>query len=415
MTETLKDKYSRFFNLDEIRNDKALVWYFGYLIFSFALVFKGWSLNRNTATNVLDSSGAVCWPWFQSCGDWIFLTTLPDGYTQQYVFAVMMGLMAVSVFYAMRKEWVYAHLCLLTLFVFKMYLMLINFKYNANYDYYHTTFAFIFLFLPHKRFFLMFSLAFFYFLSTAAKIHETWILGTYFSSLQTGLPLFPDSTIPIWTHLVMIMEMVFAWFLFSKNEKLRRTIFIFFFAFHLYSSILVGYHYPLIVLTPLVILFWLQYRPVEVPRDVKSTFGWLFAVVLLMLQMVSHTIPGDEKLTLEGNFYGLYMFEANHQCISRVYDMDTKLPIHEQSSANARHRCNPYTYVKAYQNNYCQHDTGKKYGISFDHSINGNHFYRIVHEPDLCSLEYIPFSRNKWIRTEDEAKIIGHPVENYYR
>lgn len=415
MTETFKDKYSRFFNLDEIRNDKALVWYFGYLIFSFATVFKGWSLNPGTATNILDRSGAVCWPWFQSCGDWIFLTTLPDGYTQQYVFAAMMGLMAVSVFYAMRKEWVHAHLCLLTMFVFKIYLMLIYFKYNANYDYYHTTFAFIFLFLPHKRFFLMFSIVFFYFLSTAAKIHETWILGTYFSSLQTGLPLFPDATIPVWTNLVMIMEMVFAWFLFSKNEKLRQIIFVFFFLFHLYSSILVGYHYPLIVLTPLVILFWLQYRPVEVPRDLKSTFGWFLALVLLMFQMVSHTIPGDEKLTLEGNFYGLYMFEANHQCVSNVYEMETMKAVYENSSANARHRCNPYTYMKLYQKMFCEQYPDKKFGFSFDHSINGNHFYRIVNEPDLCSLEYKPFTHNEWIRTKDKAKIVGHPVENYYR
>lgn len=410
--------YRKIFSIHEIENESVLHWYFGYLIFSFALVYHGWIMNQNTAENVFGISGPTCWPFFQGCGDWIIFQTLPDGYSQQYVYMSLMAVMAGSVYAAIYKKWALAHFGVLILFAWKMYVTLIHFWYNANYDYYHTTFALIFLFLPHKRFFAMFAIVFFYFLSTAAKIHETWILGTYFTSLETGLPIFPDSLAPVFTNLVIVMEMVFAWFLLSRNMVLQRAAFIFFVVFHLYSGILVGYHYPLIVLTPLLILFGPFYRPMEIPRDWKSIPGWSFALILLCLQMVSHVIPGDEKLTLEGNFYGLYMFEANHQCTIRVYDMQTGEAIRRHVSTNARSRCSPYAYLKRLQHHYCAHGnikSGAKYGFSMEHSINGGPFYRIVKERDLCALEYKPFQRNEWIKNYEDAEMIGRPVKNFYR
>ena len=414
MLNTLKEKYSRFFSLHEVKNDTALIWYFGYIVFSFSNVFKGWIMRLDTARNIFHYDGPRCWPMFQNCEDLIFLKTLPDGYTQQYAFMAMMGIMVLSIFFATKKEWVYAHLCLFTLFLFKAYLTVISYSYSANYDYYQTTFAFIFLFLPHKRFFLMFTLVFFYFLSTATKIHESWILGTYFSPMATGIPIFPDSTIPIWTNLVIVMEMIFAWFLFSKYDKFRKLVFIFFVIFHLYSGILVGYHYQMLVLTPLVILFGLQYRPITAPIDWKSIPWCGLALTLLAIQMISHVIPGYEKMTLEGNSYGLYMFEANHQCIGRVYDVEEQKVLHTHKSASARNRCDPYGLMKAAQHRFCRFDNNKKYAVSFDHSINGGPFYRIVQETDLCALEYKPFSKNEWIRTPDKTYPTGRPTKNFY-
>lgn len=205
-----------------------------------------------------------------------------------------------------------------------------------------------------------------------------------------------------------------AWFLFSKNKILQRTTFVFFFIFHLYSGTLVGYHYPTIVTPSLIIFFGPHFKPFDhVPISRKSILGWLFIAFLFACQMISHVIPGDEKLTLEGNFYGLYMFEANHQCFAEVHDESGKL-VYKYTSSTARDRCDPYRFWFGIQQRACRHNPDQKYSLNLRHSINGGPFYEIVNEDDMCSLSYKPFSHNEWIKTEDEAPAVGRPRKNLY-
>jgi hypothetical protein len=80
--------------------------------------------------------------------------------------------------------------------------------------------------------------------------------------------------------------------------------------------------------------------------DKKSIAGWIFVIILFILQFISILIPGDEKLTLEGNKYGLYMFEANHQCFSELV-IERKngfLITKKNNSESARNRCDPYKF-----------------------------------------------------------------------
>ena len=112
------------------------------------------------------------------------------------------------------------------------------------YDYFHIAFAVVLLFLPYKEYFLKLSIVVLYFLSGATKLDATWILGSYFTTLQTGLPLFPDALTPVFTNLVIFSQVIGAWFLLSRHALLRYTALSFFIVFHLYSGIFVYYHYP---------------------------------------------------------------------------------------------------------------------------------------------------------------------------
>jgi len=58
-----------------------------------------------------------------------------------------------------------------------------------------------------------------------------------------------------------------------------------------------------------------MYSKTELPLSKKAIGGWLLVIALIGLQLISVLTPGDEKITLEGNQYGMYMFEANHQCV----------------------------------------------------------------------------------------------------
>ena len=175
-------------------------------------------------------------------------------------------------------------------------------------------------------------------------------------------------------------------------------------------------------LLPLIIRFGLFYREVRVPLDKKSVFGWLFMMFLLLCQLIPVVfIPGDHKMTLEGNKYGLYMFEANHQCVSRFvisYTNGTTETRYKDSSS-ARHRCDPYRYWFPMKQ-MCMRASGDiavdSISWKFDHSINGEPFYRIVDQKDICTLEYNAFTHNEWISApEFGAPAVGYPVENEYR
>ncbi len=410
--------YTKFFSIQEVEENKILQWAFGALILGYFVAFYSWMNDTATTIDAVARGTYVCWPYFQECAHLYFLRTLPDGYSQTFLYMVLFGVLIVAIYRMSERQWTLAHLTLMPIFIWHAFVIFfLSELMSGNYDYYLFIYALIILFLPHKEFFLKLALVMFYVLSTVAKLHETWVLGTYFSSLKTGLPLFPDWSIPAWTNLVIFMEMIGSWFLLSKNKVLQRGSFLFFAAFHLYSGILVQYRYPATVLPMLVILFGPWYRHTPAPFDRKSIGGWVLISLLFVVQFTPLSIEGDEKMTLEGNKYGLFMFEANHQCISSVRYVFEDGTLREEvvESEVARYRCDPYRYWFRLQNICKRNPAVSRIEWTFDHSINGHPFYRIVDERNACELTYRPFTHNAWIRTmEDSPPAIGRPVENTY-
>lgn len=413
--------YRTFFSIREIEENNVLQWVFGAAILSHFVAFSSWFYNNATTVDAFVSKQYSCWPYFQSCGNLLFLRGLPEGYSQPFLYMVLFGTLMLGVYLMYKRDWVLAHLSLMPSFVWHtLGTFVLTSSLSGNYEYYLFILSFVLLVLPHKEFFLKLSLVLFYFLASTIKIHESWVLGGYFSALKTGIPLFPDWSIPFWTNMVIFMQVIGAWFLLSKNWVLQRLAIFYWVVFHLYSGLLVGYRYPTTVLPTLLILFGPLYRHTPVPYDKKSIAGWVMVALMFPLQFASIMIPGDEKLTLEGNNYGLYMFEANHQCISTITVYDSNGEVFANSTyegESARNRCNPYNHWFQAQLVCDAHEqAGSTVAWTFDHSVNGGPFYRIVDTNDLCGLEYKPFTHNEWIKTyEDNPEIIGYPVENHYR
>ncbi len=403
----------------EIQNSLVLKWSLGSLVFSYFIVFTGWHSSAATATIALSNLDYVCPRYFQSCEFFYFLQSLPYGYSQSIFYMGLFLIMAWSIYLMSQRAWAAAQQALIPLWVwhFGNVIFFTEIR-SGNYEYYLIVFGFILLFLPHKEFFLKLSLVWFYTLSTLAKLHPSWIIGSYFSTLKTGLPLFPDWSIPLFTNTVILAEMIGSWFLLSSKPRLQKAAFYFFVFFHLYSGILVGYRYPATVLPFLLILCGPWYRYTPVPLTLKSLFGWGLILILLFLQISPKLIPGDEKLTLEGNKYGLYMFEANHQCFSHItinYRSAQNPDTIVQTSPNARHRCDPYETWFKLQNICKRNPSVQSIAWELNHSINGGPFYKIVNTKNACELPYHPFRHNDWIQTSETASIIGYPVKNFYR
>ncbi|HEV2505498.1 MAG TPA: hypothetical protein VGV39_20645 [Mesorhizobium sp.] len=412
LVDRVTDSYSRIFSVREIGEDIILRWMTGAILLGFFVTFDSWKYSYNTTLRAVEKSAYICWPFFQNCQNLIWMEALPYGYSQTIFFMGLFGIMAASIYFMYEKRWEIVHFLILFLFSIKIYLMLIDYEHKGNYDYYHNAFCIIYLFARHRVFFFRFCLVFFYFLSTASKIYPSWVLGEYFTALKTGLPIFPFGTEILMTNLVIIMEMIFSWFLLSSNKFFQRAVFVFFVIFHLYSGILVGYRYPATVLPALLILFGPWFRPLPPPTGKSSLVGWGLMGLLLAAQITPHLISGDEKLTLEGNQYGLYMFEANHQCYSTISRGDKVLS--SMKSASARFRCDPYFVWFQAKNIYCRDGEGPVKMI-YNHSVNGRAFREIVNEPDICNLSYKAFGHNSWIKDEKTAPTGGVPVQNIYQ
>ncbi|MDX1918011.1 MAG: hypothetical protein SFT81_02560 [Candidatus Caenarcaniphilales bacterium] len=411
--------YEGLFSLKELTDEKRLLWMYGALQLFFLITFHKWVGSHFITKEYMEAGRYTCWPYFQNCEGFYFLSTLPEGYSQGLWYMIFFGFIVLGVYAAYRSWWVAAHFLLLIEWIWKtLVVFFITLHNSGNYDYYHLLLGGIFLFLPHKLAFMRICFVLLYSLASSVKFHEGWILGTYFSSLKTGMPLFPQFLIPVFTNGLILMEMLGSWFLFSKKRWIRYGVIGFFVFFHFYSGILVFYTYPCAVLPALLILFGSKNIDFHIPRlDWHSISGWLLMIAMVLLQIGVNLIPGDVKMTLEGNQMAMYMFEANHQCesISTIFYRDGTLSRRTNQIISARFRCDPYRIWFQLKKQCEKNHAIKNISLQFDHSINGGPFYRIVDEHDICNLSYSPFTHNKWIRMPNEgAPIVGYPVKNIY-
>lgn len=445
--DVIRTQYRRIFSIAEIEDNRTLQWFFGAMLFYFFITFESWVMSsRLTAEN---AGSAVCWPHFQDCGWLYFLSNLPNGYSQTIFYMCLYTVMLLIVYSMWKKRWVAAHALMLVLFIWKVFVgFFLSYGTLGMYDDYHLILTAALLFLPHKEYFAKLLFVLLYFVSATIKFHPSWILGTYFTALQGGLPIFPDALMPLITGSVILEQVIGCWFLLSKNRIAQRLALAYFVIFHLYSGVLVLYNYPSATLPALLILFGPMYRYQRPPLSWKSTAGWVLAASLFLFQIPSWTTDTDTvRITDANNRYGMWMFDANHQCVTTVqfrYDPAVKLTpesmevprgtpcdgfectvarrtfkdgdqwVREirRESAVSWKRCDPYEKWATYKNS-C--DSVSAVSLKLDHSINGGPFYRIINEKDICGLTYKLFGPNDWIKAPPEAPAVGIPVKNVYR
>lgn len=422
MLSNLKTKYEQIFNIQEVTESKTLQLLYYCVTLSFFVTFYGWINSSSVSISNFEAGNNICPPYFPSCGNFYFLQDLPLGYSNGYFYILLFVILGSSVIFSLKNKWWAAHFTLLLAWLWKVvWIFFLTYGIAGNYDYYDIFLGFIILFLPNKLYFAKISFVFFYFIASTIKIDEGWIFGNYFNSLFTGAPLIPEYFVPFFTNLLIFMQIVGAWFLLSNNKILQRLTFIYFILFHIYSGFIVNYRYLTISLTALVALFGNVFieenKKFELLKISKRTIaGYLFLLILLIGQMIGILIPGNQKKTLEGNYWGLFMFEAAHQCIStavteRVTDtgeIKTQTNISENHIAN--NRCDPYMYWYRLRSSCNNDKTISKISWTFDHSINGHKYERIVDESNICQLEYKTFNHNTWIKINNEAQTIERPV-----
>jgi hypothetical protein len=406
-------RYRAIFHIDEIAGDTTLKWLSGVILFGFHYTFFYWMYSDSTTVKAVADSTYVCWPVFQSCKSLIYLSTLGDGYSQTTLSMCLFGLLLTAAYAIYLQRWDFVHFSILILLLFKLYFTAISYEYRSNFHYYHISLCFIYLLCAHKKFFAQLAWVTGSFISTAAKIHPSWLLGEHYTSLKTSLPILPTGAEAIAQTLVILMEMLGVWFLMSSNGFRRRLALSFFALLYVYYSVHIGYRFPVVELAIPLILFSSSYQP-SPPLTRSALTGWSIITAVTVLQLVPQALTGGERITNEDNIAGIYggpyVYEVNQQCYGDVKLGNEIVRSFEQTEA--RFRCDPYRFWFRAHASLCP-DTSKKYQITYRRSVNGNPFRELVNESDLCSLSYHPFGRNAWIKNEKDAPAVGRPVQNY--
>jgi hypothetical protein len=357
-----------------------------------------------------------CWAFFLSCKHILTILPKPYGYGESILFSTLLGILFLTAYLLHQKRFIQAHLLLLCILICK-YIFLFFSGSLGNYDYYDIILQTVFFIATNEIWTLRVSFLFLYFLAGTIKIHEGWIAGTYFTTLYLGAPLIATTLVPFFTNLVTIMQVGGAFLSLHSNTIIRKLSCIYILIFHLYSTILVEYRYPITTIPLVLILFFLKdttyennntYTLENIRKRLLYKNGAFLILMgcLLVLQLFPLVaIRGGQKLTLEGNDYALFMFEANHQFISTLKNGTTTLETWATYSAN--YRISISHELAELKNKYCK-SAGKSYAWYLDHSVNGADFLRIVDGVDICKVTYQPFSHNNWIKTEyDHPQIVG--------
>ena len=412
MVSTLRERYYRLFAIHEIEGSAILQLLFYVISLSFFVTFYGWVERGLISITTFEIGTHICPPYFPSCGNLYFLEALPYGYSQSAFYVFLFLVLGYGVYSAYRRDWVSAHAALLLCLVWKIiWAFVLTYGVTGNFDYYDMAFAFLLLFAREKEYFAKVTFVFFYVLASSIKIGDGWIFANYFNGLFTSSPIFGPAYLPAFTNLLIVMQMVGCWLLLSKNKIVQRSALVYFLLFHIYSGIIVNYRYITVSVPTLFVLFS---NPSEfhVKRINRTTlFGYLFLLFLLCSQLIAILTPGDHKKTLEGNYYGLYMFEANHQCISEtaIYRKDAEPVVTKRENHVANNRCDPYRYWFPLTTLCARDASVERIAWTFDHSINGGAYERIVDVEDACTLTYRAIGHNEWIQI-DQPKILDIPV-----
>ncbi len=401
----LFEKLKRFTE-SQIENSITIIIFMWWALFSFVITFftfvgKGYTSNY---------SSLPCWPHFQDCKNIFPLIPLPFSYSENIFYAGLLSIVVYGAYNLYYKNFFNAYICILILWFWEFFVY--NVTYGlGNFDYYNMVLIGVFLFFTKKIHYLRFTFVFLYFLAATIKIGSGWIDGTYFTSLQTGVPIFPNSWSFLVSNVVILMQIVGCWFLLMRKGYLFTFALWYFCIFHLYSTILVGYRYPVTSLFLIIILFGLREKTTvlsDLKPRLKDWFNWVLLILLVIIQFIGIIIPGNQKITMEGNKYGLYMFEANHQCISLNVSKKGTTTI---ASSDARSRCDPYVYLERLKKE-CR-KIGEPISWSFDASVNGGPLYRVIEQKNACGLVYKPFAHNIWINV-DNPKYIAEVHKNVY-
>ena len=342
-------------HIDEIRSDRALTLYGAALAFANVLTFIQWKFRTGVPVLIGRGADAYCWPFWENCHAF-----------QLPVFVLNYGLWAylllslVAAYWFLRDRVAPAYWLLLLVNVVRVFVMLHDYRLRANQHYMLNWVVLAFLFLPGKRALVHHVLVSLYFWAGVLKLDPDWLSGAALYS-QDRLWI-PRALVPASCVYVLVLEMIFIWGLYARQNRIFYGVLAQLVLFHLTSWNIVGFWYPTLMFCLLGIL---PLTRLLHPPEMWVTFPWRaggrralsFTVmgVFGVLQLVPRAFPGDTATTGEGRVFALHMFDALVECEATITyhrqdGSSTQVALDSAKRLPHRSRCDPLIYFNMAKN-----------------------------------------------------------------
>lgn len=410
-------KYSQFFSIPEIEQSRALQAVFWALLFGFYIAFSDWSRTDLGDISSVKSISHVCPTYFQNCEGLYFFDGSPGSYSKDLYYTFILFVMGLCGFFAYLGKWTMAHLGFFALTIWKiLFITFFIFSFGRPFEYFHLGLIVPFLFFKDKFRSLQLSFVLFYFIAGFIKIDDGWVLGSYFSSLKTGLPLIPDILIPVAANFVLLLEIFTPVLLLSKSTTTRRATLVIYLFFHFYSALFVGYRFPSHSIPALLILFGGEFTKEKIFIG-KNPLLALYLTAVLFINFLPILLGNDRQGAYDGaSQFTLHMFDSNSQCLSQrtIVHKDGTVFNDNRFYNMAGYKC--YLYKEFfYAKKLCEKENVERVKWTYALSLNGKPFYEMTRTNNVCGLQYKTFAQNHWIIEPKKRQILGYPGKNHYK
>jgi hypothetical protein len=310
---SILNRSRRLLGCEEVDHDRLLKVICACLLFYFHMTFHFWrQQSESLSTQGNEAFNYVPAALFQNLRSLVFMDAFQ---TETYLYLLgMLALLGMFSLFYFRSSLLPMGL-LAFLFLNKVFFYLCDLRLVANYHHFHLLLTLIFLVSTEKMRSFRAALALSYVMSAIVKLTPSWLYGEYFNSLPDKLPLLPKESWIVTSASVglIALELLGPLCWFTRIAWLRRLSFWLFVLFHLYSGVIVGYWYTSLMLPVVVTAFVGFDQPLQAGFRFSRRHAPTLAVFALALcgSFYHLLIPGDARLTAEGKYFGLFMFDAN--------------------------------------------------------------------------------------------------------
>lgn len=352
----------------------------------------------NAIFHLSNEVNPMCWQYFPDCG--IFHISYPAFWIVYFLIYLALSIFTMTLF--CRKKWRQAYIGLVTLTLLKISFLSLDRSFMGNYHFMHLIYSAVFLFFPQKEISLKIILIWFYLAAGTLKLNFEWLSG---ASLGKSLPFLLPST-QLWANAyVVLLELVLIWGLFSKKSWIRWGVFAQLLAFHLISFYWVGFFYPTIMLSLLMIFpFTWQERPhYETQKPLA-----IFALIALLSALHLSALFGvkDPAIFTERRLLSMNMYDARAVCdINMFIHREGELLVYQPDlkAFGVRVHCDTGLVLNQARN-ICRERQSDPQFKSLDlfmksKRLTDTEYQTVFNQKDVCGrLESIPYW--DWLRAE---------------
>jgi hypothetical protein len=399
-------------SVQEISADRVLRTYGSVLASVHILTFLHWGGEPGLAEVIAADALPICWPFFEECHRFRFLTPAA-------VRAVLWAYLATAVgtLFAWRRAVAAGYWLLLALEVAKVLIIVQDYRLRLNQHYMAFFVVLVFLVLPGKRRLLQYLVVAFYFWAGTLKLNRDWLSG---ASLYRREALWvPEPLVPAACAYVVALEMGMVFGLLSRRRWVFWSALGQLVVFHVMSWPIVGFFYPSLMLAllsicPLSRLVDPETSGSAMLRSFRGREERWPAYALLggfsLLQLAPYAFPGDSAVTGQGRLFALHMFDARVVCEASLTLHDgqgrTQRVRIRTDRGSIRTRCDPIVHFNVARA-FCREGAASGRWTDLDLSLRSQRSTEATLRPVVeierfCAANptYDLWRPNPWIRTK---------------